>query len=210
MKTILITGATDGLGKAVALELACQGHELLLHGRSPQKGKKLLEEISTASANKKLTYYNADFAEMAQIRHVADQILAHHDRLDVLINNAGLGVEPYRSESMDGLERIFQVNYLATYMMSKRLLPLLIQSAPSRIVNVASAGQAPIDFADPMLEKTYSGMQAYCQAKLAQISLTVEMASHLEEKNVTVNALHPATSCQQRLYPTLSAKWKLV
>ena len=193
MKTILITGATDGLGKAVAFELANQGHALLLHGRSPQKGEALLEEISTVSGNRKVVYYNADFSEMAQIRNMADQILAHHERLDVLINNAGLGVEPQRSESRDGLERIFQVNYLATYMISKLLLPLLVKSAPSRIVNVASAGQAPIDYADPMMEKTYSGMQAYCQAKLAQISLTVEMAPQLKEKDVTVNALHPAT-----------------
>ena len=193
MKTILITGATDGLGKAVACELASQGYEMLLHGRNPQRGKLLLEEIYATTGNEKIAYYNADFSEMSQIRTLADDISTRHQHLDVLINNAGLGAEPQRSESKDGLERIFQVNYLATYMMSKLLLPLLVQSAPSRIVNVASAGQAPIDFADPMLQKSYSGIQAYCQAKLAQISLTMEMASKLKDKGVTVNALHPAT-----------------
>ena len=201
MKTILITGATDGLGKAVAFELASQGYELLLHGRNPQRGKLLLEEISTATGNEKLAYYNADFSEMAQIRTVADEISTHHQHLNVLINNAGLGAEPQRSESKDGLERIFQVNYLATYMMSKLLLPLLVQSAPSRIVNVASAGQAPMDFADPMLQKSYSGIQAYCQAKLAQISLTMEMAPQLKDKGVTVNALHPATYLPTKIVP---------
>ncbi len=201
MKTILITGATDGLGKAVASELASQGHELLLHGRRPQRGALLLEEITAATGNDKLAYYNADFADMAQIRNVADEISTHHQHLDVLINNAGLGAEPQRSESKDGLERIFQVNYLATYMMSKLLLPLLIQSAPSRIVNVASAGQAPMDFSDPLLEKNYSGIQAYCQSKLAQISLTMEMAPKLKEDGVTVNALHPATYLPTKIVP---------
>ena len=206
MKTILITGATDGLGKAVAFELAARGHELLLHGRNPQRGELLLEKISTATGNENLTYYNADFAEMAQIRNVADEISAHHQHLDVSINNAGLGAEPQRSESKDGLERILQVNYLATYMMSKLLLPLLIQSAPSRIVNVASAGQAPIDFSDPMLKKNYSGIQAYCQAKLAQISLTMEMAPQLRDKGVTVNALHPATYLPTKIVPNPMSK----
>ena len=143
---------------------------------------------------------------MSQIRTLADDISTRHQHLDVLINNAGLGAEPQRSESKDGLERIFQVNYLATYMMSKLLLPLLIQSAPSRIVNVASAGQAPVDFADPMLKKNYSGIQAYCQAKLAQISLTMEMAPELKDKGVTVNALHPATYLPTKIVPNPISK----
>ncbi len=209
MKAILITGATDGLGKAVAFELASRGYELLLHGRNPQRGELLLEDISNAAGNKKLIYYNADFSEMAQIRNVTDEISTHHQHLDVLINNAGLGAEPQRSESKDGLERIFQVNYLATYMMSKLLLPLLVRSAPSRIVNVASAGQAPLDFSDPMLIKSYSGIQAYCQAKLAQISLTMEMAPKLKDKGVIVNALHPATYLPTKIVPNPMSKMEV-
>jgi NAD(P)-dependent dehydrogenase (short-subunit alcohol dehydrogenase family) len=203
MKTILITGATDGLGRAVAFELTSQDHELILHGRNPQKGEKLLKELAAATdnRNKKLTYYNADFSEMAQIKKMANEILTQHQHLDVLINNAGLGAEKKRSESKDRVERIFQVNYLATYMLSKLLLPLLIRSAPSRIVNVASAGQTPIDYADPMLKKSYDGMRAYCQAKLAQISLTMEMAPELKDNGVTVNALHPATYLPTKIVP---------
>lgn len=190
-KTILLTGATDGLGKATAFALAHQGHSLILHGRNPQKGEKLLQEIETETNNNNLYYYNADFAELAQINDLADRILANHTQLQVLINNAGLGVETARRKSKDGLEMIFQVDYLATYILSQRLLPLLEKSPQSHIINVASAGQAPIDFDDPMLEQNWSGVQAYCQAKLCQISLAFAMAS--QHSKVRINALHPAS-----------------
>lgn len=191
MKTILITGATDGLGKATAFALAEKGFELILHGRNPQKGEKLLAEIKAQTGNENLHYYNADFAELAQIKALADTILSNHKQLNVLLNNAGLGVESSRRESKDGLEMIFQVDYLATYILNQKLLPLLEKSKNSHIINVASAGQAPIDFDDPLLEKSWSGVQSYCQAKLCQISLALAMAE--SHQNIRVNALHPAS-----------------
>jgi NAD(P)-dependent dehydrogenase (short-subunit alcohol dehydrogenase family) len=190
-QTILITGATDGLGRALAHELAAQGASLVLHGRSTQKGEELLAELRATTGNDRLSYLRADFARLADVHAMAEQA-AKLDRLDVLVNNAGLA-SPDRQVSEDGHELTFQVNYLASYVLAVRLVPLLTASAPARIVNVSSAGQAPIDFADPMLTRNYDAMQAYCQAKLAQIMLTVDLAEELAGRGVTANALHPAT-----------------
>jgi len=191
MKTILLTGATDGLGKATAFTLAEKGYELILHGRNPEKGKQILADIKAQTGNENLHYYNADFAELAQVKALANTVLANHTQLNVLINNAGLGVESTRRESKDGLEMIFQVDYLATYILSQKLLPLLEKSESPHIVNIASAGQAPIDFDDPLLKKSWSGVQSYCQAKLCQITLTFTMAEM--HKSIRFNALHPAS-----------------
>jgi len=192
-QTILITGATDGLGRAVARELAAQGASLILHGRSAAKGADLLAELRAAGATGRLSYELADFSSLEDIGKLADRILTTYDRLDVLVNNAGIGVELARQESQDGLELTFQVDYLAAYILSCRLAPLLVSSAPARIINVSSAGQAPIDFRDVMLERNWDGVQAYCQAKLAQIALTFDLAERLRGTGVTANALHPAS-----------------
>ena len=192
-QTILITGATDGLGRAVARELAAQGASLILHGRSAAKGADLLAELRAAGATGRLSYELADFSSLEDIAKLADRILTTYDRLDVLVNNAGIGVELARQESQDGLELTFQVDYLAAYILSCRLAPLLVSSAPARIINVSSAGQAPIDFRDVMLERNWDGVQAYCQAKLAQIALTFDLAERLRGTGVTANALHPAS-----------------
>lgn len=189
---ILITGATDGLGRAVASVLAGQGATLLLHGRSKKRGKRTLDEIRAQTGNDKLTYYCADFESLSEVRDLAEAIRAEQDRLDVLLNNAALGIDPSRRVTADGHEATFQVDYLAPYMLSYLLETLLIASAPSRIVNVASAGQAPINFDDIMFERGYDGMQAYCQAKLADVMLTIDRAAELSEAGVTVNCLHPA------------------
>jgi NAD(P)-dependent dehydrogenase (short-subunit alcohol dehydrogenase family) len=189
---ILITGATDGLGRAVASALAGQGATLLLHGRSEERGNRTLAEIKAQTANNKLKYYRADFESLSEVRDLAEHIEAEHDRLDVLLNNAALGIDPMRRVTADGHESTFQVDYLAPYMLSYLLETLLIASAPSRIVNVASAGQAPINFDDIMLERSYDGMQAYCQAKLADVMLTIDQAAELSGTGVTVNCLHPA------------------
>ena len=191
-QTILITGATDGLGRAVAGELAASGATLLLHGRSEERGRQTLAEISARTPAARLTYYRADFDSLSEIRGLAERILAEHDRLDVLLNNAALGIDPVRRTTQDGLEATFQVDYLAPYMLSYLLEPLLAASAPSRIVNVASAGQAPLRFEDIMLEHSYDGMHAYCQAKLAEIMLTFDLAAQLSDAGVTVNCVHPA------------------
>ncbi len=191
-KTILITGATDGLGRALAGELAAQGASLILHGRDPERGRQLLEELRGSTGNTGLSLVLADFSSLDEIHRLADDI-ASRERLDVLVNNAGLGVELDRRDSKDGHELTFQVDYLAPYILSCRLAPLLARSAPARIVNVASAGQAPLDFADVMLERGWDGVQAYCQAKLAEIMLAFDLAEVLRGTGVTANALHPAS-----------------
>jgi NAD(P)-dependent dehydrogenase (short-subunit alcohol dehydrogenase family) len=128
---------------------------------------------------------------------LAERVARDHDRLDALVNNAGIGTtlpgDGRRMESQDGYELRFAVNYLAGYMLTRRLVPLLEGSAPARIVNVSSAGQAPIDFDDVMLERSYDGVQAYCQSKLAQVMFTFDLAQELSGSGVTVTCLHPAT-----------------
>lgn len=193
---VLITGATDGLGKRVARDLAGDGAVVLLHGRNPEKGAAVLTELQSDTGNAQLSYVNADFASLDEVRELADQVSADHDRLDVLINNAGIGFGAPgsgRAESKDGFELRFQVNYLAGFLLTLRLLPLLRNASSARIVNVASGAQQPIDFDDVMLQNGYSGHRAYSQSKLAQIMFTVELAERLDPSEVTVNALHPAT-----------------
>ena len=124
-------------------------------------------------------------------------MVAHESRLDALVNNAGIGTtlpgDGERMVSADGHELRFAVNYLAGFLLTHRLADLLVASAPARIVNVSSAGQAPIDFDDVMLEHGYSGTRAYAQSKLAQIMFTIDLADELGDRGVTVNCLHPAT-----------------
>jgi NAD(P)-dependent dehydrogenase (short-subunit alcohol dehydrogenase family) len=148
------------------------------------------------TGNDKLAYYRADFSALAEVRELARRLLAEHSRLDVLVNNAGIGGargDRARALSRDGYELRFAVNYLAPFLLIRRLLPLLKASAPSRIVNVASVGQAPIDFDDVMLERGYEGLRAYSQSKLALIMLTFDLAEELRVTGVTANALHPAS-----------------
>src|SRR6266480_6178557 len=153
-QVILVTGATDGLGKAVARELASRRATVLLHGRDTARGEATLHEIRQATGNDRLRVSLADFSSLAQVRRLAEAILAGTERLDLLINNAGVGGRSPRQESQDGHELRFAVNYLAPFLLTHLLLPLLRRSAPARIVNVASAGQAPIDFDDMMLTRT--------------------------------------------------------
>jgi NAD(P)-dependent dehydrogenase (short-subunit alcohol dehydrogenase family) len=165
-QVILITGATDGLGKAVAMQLGRAGATLLLHGRDEVRGQRTLEEIQAQTGNTRLHWYRADFSELSQVRALAERLAREQKRLDVLVNNAGIGTtlpgEGQRQESEDGYELRFAVNYLAPFLLTRRLLPTLRRSAPARIVNVSSAGQVPIDFRDVMLERRYDGVQAYC------------------------------------------------
>ena len=136
---------------------------------------------------------DAELASLDEVRELARRVERDHERLDVLVNNAGIGTAGPREESRDGHELRFAVNYLAGYLLTRLLVPLLVRSAPARVVNVSSAGQAPIDFDDVMLERSYSGVQAYCQSKLAQVMFTFDLAEELRDAGVTVNCLHPAT-----------------
>src|SRR5215210_4587535 len=190
--TILVTGATDGLGRRVAQDLTTKRATVLLHGRSPERLEATLEELRGQTCGEKSSSYLADLSSLAAVRDLAVRILSKHDRLDVLVNNAGI-ISPERAESEDGYELTFAVNYLSHFLLTRLLVPLLSDSSPARIVNVASAGQSPVDFEDAMLVRGYDAMRAYSQSKLAQIMFTFELAERLSERGVTVNALHPAS-----------------
>jgi NAD(P)-dependent dehydrogenase (short-subunit alcohol dehydrogenase family) len=195
-RTVLVTGSTDGMGRWLAVRLAQGGARVLVHGRSAERAEAVRAEIRKVTGRDRAEVLLADFADLRDVDRLADQVLARTGRLDVLINNAGIGAtSPGGRREVDalGTERRFAVNYLSGYRLTHRLLPLLTDSAPSRIVNVSSAGQRAIDFADPMLEKGYDGARAYMQSKLAQIMFTFDLAEELRGSGVTVNALHPAT-----------------
>ena len=196
-QTILVTGATDGLGRALAGELAAAGAAVLLHGRDEQRLAATRGAIAAQTPGARLASYRADFSSLADVRALAQRVAGEHDRLDVLVNNAGIGTtlpgDGRRLESADGHELRFQVNYLAGFLLTRLLLSLLGRSAPARIVNVSSAGQMPIDFDDVMLTRDYRGSRAYCQSKLAQVMFTFDLAEELDPEDVTANCLHPGT-----------------
>ena len=191
-QTALVTGATDGLGREVARELAACGARVLLHGRDWDKADSARRAIVEASGNERVDVLIADLASLAQVRDLARQVGEATEQLHALVNNAGIAGPP-RTLTEDGCELHFAVNYLSHFLLTRELLPLLERSAPARIVNVSSIGQAPIDFDDPTIERRYDPMRAYCHSKLAQVSFTFELAESLGDSAVTVNALHPAT-----------------
>jgi len=195
--TALVTGATDGLGRSVALALAGRGATVLVHGRDAERGEQVVAEIRERVESDRVELHLADFASLDEVRGLAEAVEASANELHVLINNAGIGTglpdSRERQESLDGHELRFAVNYLAGFLLTERLLPLLRRSAPARIVNVASLGQHPIDFDDPMITRGYSGARAYSQSKLAQIMQAIDLAESPAAAEVTANSLHPAT-----------------
>jgi len=196
-RTILITGATDGLGRALAGRLAEDGDALILHGRDAGRLAEVADEIAAVEQAPPARTVVADLADLDQVRRLAQDVRGATDRLDVLVSNAGIGSgEPdgrKRRTSADGYELRFAVNFLAGFLLTLELLPLLRGSAPARVVNVSSLGQYPLDFDDLMLERGYDGSRAYAQSKLAQIMAGFELASRVPVTEVTVNSLHPAT-----------------
>jgi NAD(P)-dependent dehydrogenase (short-subunit alcohol dehydrogenase family) len=177
----------------VAGLLAKSGANVLVHGRDRDRGESLVAEISRQGGQAR--FYQADLSSLAEVRHLAQAIQRDQARLDVLINNAGIGTggRGQRQTSADGHELRFAVNYLSVFLLTRLLLPLLKASAPGRIVNVSSVGQQIIDFDDVMLTRGYSGVRAYCQSKLAEVMLTFDLAEELKNSNVTATCLHPAT-----------------
>lgn len=193
---IVITGATDGLGRALATRLAQQeGLWLILHGRNPERLNDLRTELASLAAE--VSTVEADLSDMAQVHRLADDVAALTDHLTVLVNNAGVGGADAdgrtRRLTADGNELRFAVNHLAAFCLSQRLLPLLERGAPARIVNVASIGQAPIDFDDLTLEHEFDVQRAYGVSKLAMIATGMTLAARVDPARVTVNSLHPAT-----------------
>jgi NAD(P)-dependent dehydrogenase (short-subunit alcohol dehydrogenase family) len=193
-KTAFVTGSTDGVGRVVAKRLAEQGWRVLVHGRDQGRGHALLAEIAAAGGIAE--FLPADLSSLVEVRGLANTVAEKTERLHLVINNAGLGSggpQATRQVNADGYELCFAVNYLAGFVLTHLLLPLVKSSAPARIVNVSSIGQQAIDFDDVMLTRGYNGPRAYRQSKLAQILFTIDLADELAGSGVVVNALHPAT-----------------
>jgi NAD(P)-dependent dehydrogenase (short-subunit alcohol dehydrogenase family) len=189
---VLITGSTDGVGRFVARRLGEAGARILVHGRDAERGAQAVADIEKAGGA--ATFLRSDLASLADVRRLAAAVQDTTDRLQILINNAGIGTAGgVRQVSVDGFELRLAVNYLAGFLLTSLLLPLLRASAPARIVNVSSAGQQAIDFADVMLTRGYSGARAYCQSKLAQVMFTFDLAEKLVGTDVIATCLHPAT-----------------
>lgn len=191
-KTILVTGATDGIGKATALGLAKQGAHTIVVGRNQTKGEATIAEIKRVSGNAKVDLLVTDFASLAQVRQLATEINTRYARLDVLINNAGVFAGE-RSESAEGFELMFAVNHLAPFLLTNLLLGLLKRSAPARIITVSSGAQAfgTIDFDDLNAKRSFGAQRRYGQSKLANVLFTYELARRLAGTGVTANVLEP-------------------
>ena len=177
---VLITGSTDGLGRRVAAELSRRGAHVIVHGRDPAKVGEAVEEAGAAGG------LVADLGDLAQVRRLAGEA----GELDALVNNAGV-IEGERRESADGYELTLAVNHLSHFLLTELVLPRMRE--PGRIVNVSSIGQAPLDWDDLMFERGYESYTAYAKSKLAQVLFTMELAERLAGRDITVNALHPAT-----------------
>ncbi len=193
-RVVLITGGTGGIGKATATALAAMGAEVVVTGRNPEKGEKAVGEIRETSGNANVSLLLADLAVQAEVRRLAQEFKERHDRLDVLINNAG-GVFGRREETPDGIEWTLAVNHLAPFLLTNLLLDLLKKSAPSRVVTVSSEAQrwGRMDFDDLQSEKRYRSFPVYGMTKLANVMFTFELAERLEGTGVTANCMHPGS-----------------
>lgn len=190
----VITGATDGMGRVVAPRLAQAGYHVVVHGRSAERGADVVAQIEKEGGSAE--FMAANLASFADIRRFAAELRGRFPEIHLFINNAGIGTGPEgapREVSDDGLERRFAVNYLSVFLLTKLVQDSLIAAAPSRIVNVASDGQQPIDFEDVQLERDYSGEAAYCRSKVAEIMFTLDLAEELKDRGVTVNTMHPSS-----------------
>jgi NAD(P)-dependent dehydrogenase (short-subunit alcohol dehydrogenase family) len=191
-RVCLVTGATSGIGKATAHALAGLGASVVILGRRPAELDAVAAEMRASTGNDDVTVALADLASLESIRRLADRFRAEHDRLHVLINNAGVNLN-HRSVTVDGFETTFAVNHLAPFLLTNLLLDLLKRSAPSRVVSVASTAfrRGRIDFDDLQAERSFSGFRVYSQSKLANVLFTTELARRLEGTGVTANCVHP-------------------
>jgi NAD(P)-dependent dehydrogenase (short-subunit alcohol dehydrogenase family) len=189
-RVILITGATDGLGRRVAEKLAAPGLRILVHGRDAARGAAVVASVERAGGAAQ--FFAADLSALAGVRALAHAVQAEHARLDAVVNNAGIArLGGRRDVSADGIELHFAVNYLAPFLLLRLLRPQLGED--TRVINVVSAGQSPIDFDDVMLERGYDGFRAYAQSKLAGVMLTFDLAQAWDAAHIKVDCLHPAT-----------------
>jgi len=194
-KTVLVTGATSGIGLEASVALARQGARVIMVGRNQAKTEAALADVASRSRSKEVSYLLADFASQASVRALADAVRSRVDRLDVLVNNAG-GVNKARTVTADGIETTFAVNHLGYFLLTNLLLDLVVKSAPARVVTVASVGhrRGTLDFEDLGFERGgYSIMRAYSRSKLANILFANELARRLAGSGVTSNSLHPGS-----------------
>jgi len=193
-KMVLITGGTSGIGKATAVALAVMGADVVVVGRNPERGRAALEEIRAQGHSESVELMLADLCVQSEIRRLAGEFLERHDRLDVLVNNAGL-VQSKRTETPDGIETTLATNHLAPFLLTNLLLECLEQSAPSRVLTVSSEAQrwGSMDFEDMQSRRNYKGFPVYGMTKLANIMFTYELAERLNGTGITANCLHPGS-----------------
>lgn len=195
-KTVVVTGANSGIGLATAAALAAAGARTVLTARDPAKGAAAAKEVAARTGNDQVTAVTFDLASLASVRRGAEDLLAQCDRIDVLVNNAGL-VLSQRRESADGYEMTFAVNHLGPFLLTNLLLDRLRAGAPTRVVTVASTAHNQarhgMPFDDLQSTRAYRGMKVYGESKLANILFTTELARRLEGTEVTANCLHPGT-----------------
>ncbi len=193
-KTVIITGGNSGIGKAAAIELARAGARVVITARSEQRGTAAVTEIGEASGSSTVELSLFDLADLSSVRTGAADLLERCPRIDVLLNNAGL-ILTERTLSADGYEATFAINHLGPFLLTELLRQRLIDSAPSRIVNVASTAHSyarrGMEFDDLMAERSYRQMKVYGRSKLANILFTTELAKRLAGTGVTANSLHP-------------------
>ncbi len=191
-KVVLITGGTSGIGRAAATALAAMGAEVVVTGRDRERGEAALEEIRRKAGSENVSLMLADLAVQSEVRGLAKGFRESHDRLDVLVNNAGV-VLTERTETPDGLEATLAINHLAPFLLTNLLLDLLKKSAPSRVITVSSEARrgAKIDFDDLQSERNYRGFPVYGMTKLANILFTYELAERLRGTGVVANCVHP-------------------
>ena len=205
-KTVLVTGATDGIGKELSRMFAHTGATLILHGRNPERLATTLKEITEESGNSAIQTVRADFASLSQVKAMADEIKQKVQHLDILVNNAGL-YPKCKVITEDGLEQTLQVNYISPVTLTLSLIPLLGGECPSKIVNLTSIGHRFVwsNIRDPQ-DRFFWGWVSYCRSKLLMIPFTRELANRLAETKVTVNCIHPGI-IRTKLIRVLPVSW---